>query len=247
MGLFISHELIKPFCKMKLKTILIILIITFVVSSCAKRINYSSEFKEQTSGNYLYSQDEIIEVYYENNKMFIKWRGAEKLEPVILDEKTFFITDIYKKLRFVEHPESRKRYLSIIPKNDEAIISYDYLKVSDTFKTPSMYLKSGDIENALTGYLDIKNKDSTSILVSESGFNEEGYTLLRKNEYHKAINVFKINVGLYPNSDNVYDSLADAYARAGDSLQAFNNYKKALELNTGNKRAKLFIDKYTNK
>ena len=247
MGLFISHELTKPFCKMKLKTILIILIITFVVSSCSKRINYSSEFKEQTSGNYLYSQDEIIEVYYENNKMFIKWRGAEKLEPVILDEKTFFITDIYKKLRFVEHPESRKRYLSIIPKNDEAIISYDYLKVSDTFKTPSMYLKSGDIENALTGYLDIKNKDSTSILVSESGFNEEGYTLLRKNEYHKAINVFKINVGLYPNSDNVYDSLADAYARAGDSLQAFNNYKKALELNTGNKRAKLFIDKYTNK
>jgi len=52
-------------------------------------------------------------------------------------------------------------------------------------------------------------------------------------------------MALYPKSDNVYDSLADAYLRNGDSLQAFNNYKKALELNTGNDRAKAYIKKYS--
>ena len=232
---------------MKFKVLIIIFILSYVVSSCSNKIQYSSEIIEQTSGKYLYNPDEIIEVYYNNNKLFVKWRGAEKIEPVALDEKTFFIPDMYKKLRFVEHPETMKRYLSVIPEDDEALVTYDYLKVHDTFKTPSMYLKDGDVKNALAGYLAIKEKDSTSVFISEREFNEEGYTHIRKKEYQKAINVFTVNVGLYPNSDNVYDSLADAYARSGDSLQALNNYKKALELNTGNRRAKRFIENYTNK
>lgn len=53
-----------------------------------------------------------------------------------------------------------------------------------------------------------------------------------------------MNVALYPESENVYDSLADSYVRSGDSLQAFNNYTKALEFNSGNKRAKEFIEAY---
>ena len=53
-----------------------------------------------------------------------------------------------------------------------------------------------------------------------------------------------MNVALNSDSENVYDSLADAYLRSGDSLQAFNNYKKALELNSGNERAKSFVKNY---
>ena len=56
-----------------------------------------------------------------------------------------------------------------------------------------------------------------------------------------------MNVALYPESDNVYDSLADAYLRSGDSLQAFNNYKIALEYNSGNKRAKQYVEAYNKK
>ncbi|MBT8260318.1 MAG: tetratricopeptide repeat protein [Flavobacteriaceae bacterium] len=232
---------------MKFKASIFILFVTLVITSCSKSISYTPEFIEQTSGNYLYNQDELIEVYYNNNKLFVKWRGAKKIQPVILDQNTFFIADMYKKLRFTEHPETKERYLSVVPKNDEDNITYDYVKVADTFKTPSMYLKNGELKEALNGYLAIKAKDSTSALISERGFNQEGYELIRKKEYQKAINVFEINVGLYPNSDNVYDSLADAFARSGDSLQAYKNYKKALELNTGNKRAKRFIESYTNK
>ena len=78
-------------------------------------------------------------------------------------------------------------------------------------------------------------------------FNKKGYTLLRENKYNEAIHIFKINVALHPESENVYDSLAEAYLKSGDSLQAFNNYKKALELNTGNRRAKDYVNAYKNK
>ena len=230
---------------MKTRTLLFSLILTIFISSCSKNVDYSPEFIKQTSGRYLFNQDDVIEVFYENNKLFLKWRGAKKIEPVVIDKNTFFMVDMYKKLKFVQHPETKQRYLSIIPKENETTITYDYLKVTDSFKTPSMYLKSGAYKKALTGFLEIKKLDSTSVLINESEFNSLGYQLIREKEYQKAIDVLKINVALYPESDNVYDSLGIAYLVNGDSLQAFNNYKKALELNTGNKRAKNYIKAYS--
>jgi tetratricopeptide (TPR) repeat protein len=215
--------------------------------NCTKKVHYTPEHIAQTSGRYLYTPDELLEVYYDQNQLFLKWRGAEKLEPVILDEFTFFVPDMYKKLRFVQDPETKKMYLGIVSKDDETVVTYDYLKVADTFKTPSMHLEDKEYDKALEGYMAIKKQDSTSIFVEEREFNRLGYSFIRKEEYDDAIAVFKMNVALYPESDNVYDSLADAYLRSGDSLQAYTNYSKALELNSGNKRAKLYIENYHKK
>lgn len=224
--------------------VLFLLLIT-LVASCSKNIDYSPEFIEQTSGRYVYNQDELIEVYYKNNQLLLKWKGVENIKPVVLDETTFFVSDMYQKLQFVQHPDTKKRYLSILPEDNSHQITYDYLKVSDTFKTPNMYLKDKEYKQALAGYLEVQKQDSTRVFIEEKEFNKLGYELLGKNDYENAIAVFQINVALYPESDNVYDSLADAYSRNGDSLQAFNNYAKALELNTGNTRAKKYMESYS--
>ena len=226
------------------KTKSLFFILFLIVFSCSKNIDYSSEYMEQTSGRYLYNQDDVIDVYYDNGKLFLKWRGAEKIKPVILDKETFILVEINQKFHFVQHPETKKRYLSKISKENEDIISYDYKKVPNSFKVPSMHLKNKDYDKALVGYLEIQKQDSTSVLINEREFNSLGYKLLREKEYQNAIDLFKMNVILYPESDNVYDSLADAYLRSGDSLQAFNNYKKVLEYNNGNKRAKQFVEAY---
>jgi len=134
--------------------------------------------------------------------------------------------------------------LSIISEDNKDQITYDYLKVEDSFKIPSMHLKDKNYDKAFAGYLKIKEQDSTSVLINEKEFNSLGYKLLRKKEYENAIEVFKMNVTLFPKSDNVYDSLADAYLRNGDSIQAFNNYKIAFEYNNENKRAKQFVEAY---
>ena len=134
--------------------------------------------------------------------------------------------------------------MSVISEENEDAISYDYLKVDDNYKTPSMHLENGDYEKALAGYLEIKEQDSTSALIDEGDFNSLGYRLLRDKEYENAVEVFKMNVALFPESANVYDSLADAYLAKGDSLQAFNNFKKTLELNNANEKAKRFIETY---
>jgi tetratricopeptide (TPR) repeat protein len=225
-------------------TSMFVICILFLISSCSNKVNYTPEYMEQTSGRYLYNQENVIDVFYENNKLFLNWGGLKVIEPVILDDKTFFIADIYQKLHFVQHPETKKRYLSVISEGNENVISYDYLKVDDAYKTPSMHLDNGDYKQALAGYLLIKEQDSTGALIDEGDFNSLGYRLLRDKEFDNAIDVFKMNVALFPTSSNVYDSLADAYLAIGDSLQAFNNFTKTLNLNNNNEKARRFIETY---
>jgi tetratricopeptide (TPR) repeat protein len=230
---------------MKTKVFLISFILASIVLSCSKSVNYSPEHIKQTSGRYLYNYNEVIDVYYEDNKLFLKWKGASKVEPVVLDENTFFVADMYKKLRFVQHPETKKRYLGTVSADDERKVSYDYLKVADTFNTPRMYLLNKEYNKALSGYLKLKEEDSTIVYIDEYELNRMGYNLMNDKEFENAIAVFKMNVALNSDSENVYDSLADAYLRSGDSLQAYNNYQKALELNSGNERAKSFVKNYS--
>lgn len=228
---------------MKSKLIINLLFVALVLLSCAKSVEYSEDFKSKTEGKYRYNANEIIEVMYEGDKLFVNWRGG-KLGTIPLSETEFFVADMNKKLRFVEHPTSKARYLSIVTEDGKDKLTYDYLKMSDDYKTPSMHLKAGNYDLALKGYLEIKERDSLSPFLNEWDMNRLGYQHMNKEEYEKAIAIFKINTKLHPTSDNVYDSLADAYLRTGDSAQAYNYYKKALEYNTGNRRAKRFLEIY---
>ncbi len=241
MRLFLSYKL--PINQFKMKTKLVLcLLLLFSIISCSKNKGFSPEFMEQTTGRYLYNANDVMDVYYENDKIFLSWRGANKIEPVVLDNNVIFLSELYSKLHFVQHPETKTWYLSKISKEDENEITYDYMKVDDTYKTPGMYLEEKNYEKAVEGFLAIKEKDSTSALLNERDFNSLGYRLMRDKDYEEAIRVFEMNVALYPESSNVYDSLGEAYLANGDSIQALNNYKKSFEINPNNVRAERVIN-----
>jgi predicted Zn-dependent protease len=64
-----------------------------------------------------------------------------------------------------------------------------------------------------------------------------GYLLLEKGRNADAIAILNLNVEEYPKSANVYDSLAEAYAKDDKKQQAIANYRKSLELNPKNQNA----------
>jgi len=214
--------------------------------ACGKSADYSPEFVTATSGSYLYNANDVIEVYFENNELFLKWRGAEKIEPIYLGENTYYIKEMNKKITFVKPEESQNYIIYEIPE-DKTSEPVSYKKLAKTLKVPKDYLKNKEYNKALEGYLAIQKEDSNSVFLNLRDINKFGYQYLKNENYKDAIEVFKLNAALHPTSDNVYDSLAEAYARSGDSLQAYNNYKKALKYNTGNRRAKQFIATYNKK
>jgi tetratricopeptide (TPR) repeat protein len=77
----------------------------------------------------------------------------------------------------------------------------------------------------------------------EGDMNDTGYKLLAEKKFNEAIEVFKLNVKLYPNAWNTYDSLGEAYALAGNKKMAIENYEKSLKLNPKNDNGKEFLAK----
>jgi tetratricopeptide (TPR) repeat protein len=54
----------------------------------------------------------------------------------------------------------------------------------------------------------------------------------------EAIDVLKLELQIYPDSSDAYDSLGDAYQKSGQNQLAIENYQKALEKNPDNSDAK---------
>jgi tetratricopeptide (TPR) repeat protein len=71
--------------------------------------------------------------------------------------------------------------------------------------------------------------------------NQVGYQLLAAEKPEEAITAFKSNVERYPESANVYDSLAEAYERGGRLDLAAPLYEKAQNLGQQNKDPNLAI------
>ncbi len=152
-----------------------------------------------------------------------------------------------EKIQFLTNPKDQKQYMVLLPKMEDEKIVYNFRKLEDSEKVPSEYLKEFNYEKALEGYLAIQAVDSLDASINEVNFNDVGYTAMRNKNYEDAILVLKINVALYPDSPNVYDSLGEAFMKSGDTIEAIKNYKKSLALDSGNRRAKRILEKLENK
>ena len=230
---------------MKLKHLIFTLSILFI-SSCSKKTN-DPEFIKNVTGRYLYNSDELVKIYFNENELLMEWRGAKNIKPLRINDTTFFVKEMNEKIYFQTNPSNHKLYMILIPKDKNKSMVYNYRKLDDNQKTPSEYLMNNEYEKALDAYKVIKERDSLDSSINEKNLNSLGYRKLREKKYENAINIFKINVALYPESSNVYDSLADAFMKSGDTIQAIVNYKKSLEFDSGNARAKRNIKRLEKK
>lgn len=99
-------------------------------------------------------------------------------------------------------------------------------------------IKNSGIQKAVELYCQLRKKESNMFNFAEDQLNTLGYQLINRNMVVEAIEIFKLNVSAYPESGNVYDSLAEAYMTNGDREMAINFYLKSLEKDPGNVNAK---------
>ncbi|WP_223640102.1 serine hydrolase [Corallococcus sp. EGB] len=107
----------------------------------------------------------------------------------------------------------------------------------------SMRLSQEPIAKTVAHYRELKATKPDAYDFSDSELNSLGYDLLRKGRAADAVEIFKLNVEMFPKVGNVYDSLGEAYLAVGDRDQARVNYRKAVELDPKNTNAAAVLQK----
>ena len=97
-------------------------------------------------------------------------------------------------------------------------------------------LKDKGVDAAISLYRQMKQRYPAEFF-RENTLNTLGYRQLGAQRVKEAIALFKLNVEMYPNGFNTYDSLAEAYMAQGDREEAIKNYLKSLALNPNNTNA----------
>ncbi|MCP9234387.1 tetratricopeptide repeat protein [Lewinella sp. JB7] len=64
----------------------------------------------------------------------------------------------------------------------------------------------------------------------ERNFDRTGHLLLEQGAGEAAVMVFQLNAELFPNSPDVWNSLAEAYWKSGDTIRALEHYERAIAL-----------------
>jgi len=86
------------------------------------------------------------------------------------------------------------------------------------------------IAAAVEKYHQLRETEAGRLDMSEQQLNALGYRLLSERRIDAAIAIFALNAEVYPESANVYDSLAEAHAKNGDKARAEKLYGKALAI-----------------
>jgi len=114
-------------------------------------------------------------------------------------------------------------------------VAYDPRK--SIAETLSATIASSGIDQATEQYHDLKAAEPATYNFDENELNSLGYQLIRSKKFKEAIRVFQLNVEAYPQSSNVYDSLAEGYMDDRNKPPAIANYQKSLERNPKNRGA----------
>lgn len=197
-------------------------------------VEVEPELLEKYTGRYLIGSDNVLTVSLEDNVMYMKTSetGKVKLFPVAGDK--FVLKEREGQLVFIQDSSGAvvKAVHQFAYQFDQfASQKFTSKRLPDDYKIPLELLIEGKIKDAKEGYQKIKASDPDDPHVSENRINMLGYSFIYQDKLQQAIAIFKINVELYPDSWNVYDSLGEAYMLNGDTESAIKNYEKSLELN----------------
>jgi tetratricopeptide (TPR) repeat protein len=159
-----------------------------------------------------------------NNKSFII--ASAKTENAIL-----FFTNGANGLSFLE--EILKEGVG----GENSSVSWlDYEKYNSPGRTLFKEILKTNVDAALKNYQS-RRKENHGNSINESQMNRLGYNLMSMEKLDEAIKIFEQNTIDFPESANVWDSLAESYMKKGNSELAIKYYKRSLELDPENKNA----------
>ncbi|HET8965841.1 MAG TPA: tetratricopeptide repeat protein, partial [Candidatus Acidoferrum sp.] len=122
--------------------------------------------------------------------------------------------------------------------------AFNWIKY-DAYDSAAMKFRKAVRENGVAAAVQAFASSLKDGTVSEGSVNSVAYHLLWQKQRVDAIQLFKLNSELHPQSANTFDSLGEAYMESGDKALAVQNYEKSLSLDPKNSNAAARLKKLT--
>ena len=194
---------------------------------------------EKFNGRYKLNNSEVITISNKDNRLFGSGLIEEPEELFKITDSTFLRREGHKHVQFKTDADG-KTTLNILDINTGEV-QRTLATMAAGEKLPFEYLQSGYFDKAIEGYKQLMMDNPNDSAVNEGNLNVIGYNLLGDGKMELAKDLFKVNMLLYPESSNVYDSYAEACMKLGENELAIENYKKSLVLDPNNSNAETMI------
>jgi len=204
-----------------------------------KKIQITAADIENNGGRYRSEKYELIKIYADGDRLFLQKNAEEPEELFKVAANTYALRNWEAQTKIVRNPSDHIRYIASVLSTDSVSFVNPELKTEE--KVPFEFILDDQFEKALSAYKQAKTESPEHFALSQPYINRLGYRFLKTKEFKKAIDIFKVNTILYPNSGDVYDSLGEAYLAAGDKNQAKLNYLLSLKLDPNNMNAAKII------
>ena len=207
-------------------------------------VDLEPETVEKYTGRYVFSPYQVLTIERQEDRLafsiddfHVRSLTQVKSDLYPISERNF-LTDIKDvTLQFPSDEQKPAKNLILKWGDSEMVLQ----RAQDEFLLPMELISQGKIKEGMTAFLENKEEQIKSNPYLEGNLNSLGYRYLRDKKYKEAIEIFILNVELFPDSSNVYDSLGEAYMMNGDKELAIQNYEKTLELNPDNTNAERIL------
>lgn len=193
---------------------------------------------EVLQGRYRMGPDEVLTLRLVDGRLMGSELGAT-FELLAATEGKFIRRDRNVTYVFSKFDESVPGQITVQQGGQER----DANRMQEDERAPIEMVLEGDVDGAVDAYRALLAADSNEVAASESRLNQLGYQYLGSGNVQAAIDVFRVNVALYPTSFNVYDSLGEAYMTDGQKELAIKNYEQSLKLNPNNANGREMLDR----
>jgi CubicO group peptidase (beta-lactamase class C family) len=185
----------------------------------------SAEEIKLFSGNYKMEVDKTVKIFEENNKLVYKtiFDDLKQLDYV----GNNIMIDVDRTVKIEVREDSGELYM-----NEKKLERLNHGE-----KLASDYIEEDNIEQAVRCYQELMEKDKNMKNQLENKLNNDGYGCMSRKNNNTAIAFLKINTILFPESDNSWDSLGEAYFSDKQYELSIEAMKKSLEYNPSNQNA----------
>ena len=188
-------------------------------------------------GKYLVRGYDYLELFEQDGQLMYKDGPEEEASPMVkVTDSTYIVRRFDVLFQFKNNAETDLMEMHLL-RTSNLENRGTYQQIAANTQLPLDFLIDGEYQAGLEAFQELMQTNAEDPMVNENNMNRMGYRFLEQEKLQIARDIFKVNIALYPESFNVYDSYAEACMLMGDNEEAILNYQKSYDLNPENTHA----------